>query len=248
MKTLALYNVKGGVGKSAAAVNLAYLAAATGLHTLLWDLDSQGASSWYLHGAPAEAKLKKLIEGETPIGRLLRPTPYERLRLIPAEFSYRYFDIMLKKVEPPRETLRRLLRPFSEQHSLAVLDCPPALSHLADNVFVAADLVLVPVVPTYLSLRAYQQLREYFEKEGLPRRKLKPFFSMVDRRRSLHRELTENRPALMENGAATFLPYSSMVERMGEHRAPIATYAPSDDPALLAYAGLWLETAAALGL
>ncbi|MDZ4080448.1 ParA family protein [Hydrocarboniphaga sp.] len=248
MKTLALYNIKGGVGKSAGAVNLAYFAAASGLRTVVWDLDSQAASSWYLHGDGQAAKAKSVLAGDTPLGRLVRPTPYEKLSVIPAEFSYRYFDILLKKVEPPREAFKRLLKPFSEQYSLAVLDCPPALSHLADNVFTAADLILVPVVPTHLSLRAYERLREYFEQEGFPLRKLMPFYSMADRRRSLHRELIEQPPALMKGMAQSVVPYSSMVERMGEHRAPIAAYAPSEDPALLAYAELWLEVSAALKL
>lgn len=248
MKRLAIYNVKGGVGKSACAVNLSYLAAASGIHTLLWDLDSQGASSWYLHGKPGEEKTRKVLEGQTPVGRLVKPTPYERLSIIPADFSYRYLDIMLKKVEPPREALQRLLKPFSESYSLAVLDCPPSLSHLADNVFTAADLVLVPVVPTWLSLRAFEQLRDYFKAEGYPLKRLRPFFSMADRRRGLHRELLEAPPEVMEGRMQAVIPYSSMVERMGERRAPIAAFAPSDDPALLAYAELWLETASALHL
>lgn len=246
MKRLAVYNVKGGVGKTACAVNLAYFAAASGLHTLLWDLDSQGASSWYLHGEPGEEKTKKVLDGVTPVGRLVKPTPYDRLSVIPADFSYRYFDIMLRKVEPPRETLLRLLKPFSEQYSLAVLDCPPSLSNLADNVFTAADLVLVPVVPTWLSLRAFEQLRDYFRSEGFPVKKLRPFYSMADRRRGLHRELLETPPELMKTGLKSVIPYSAMVERMGDRRAPIACFAPADDAALLAYAELWLETASAL--
>lgn len=248
MKQVAIYNVKGGVGKTACAVNLAYFAAASGVHTLLWDLDSQGASSWYLHGEPGEHKTRKVLEGETPVGRLVKPTPYERLSVIPADFSYRYLDIMLKKVEPPREALRRLLKPFSETYSLAVLDCPPSLSHLADNVFTAADLVLVPVVPTWLSLRAYEQLREHFKAEGFPVRKLRPFYSMADRRRGLHRELLEAPPALMAGHMDAVVPYAASVERMGERRAPVAAFAPSDDPGLLGYAELWLETSKALGL
>lgn len=248
MKTLALYNVKGGVGKTAAAVNLAYFAAASGRRTLVWDLDSQGASSWYLHGEPASVKTKKILEGETPVGRLVKPTPYANLSIIPADFSYRYLDIMLKKVEPPQEALKRLLKPFSEQYSLAVLDCPPSLSHLADNVFTAADLVLVPVVPTFLSLRAYEQLRTYFKQEDFSTKKLRPFYSMADRRRGLHRELLDRPPALLAPHLSAAVPYSSMVERMGEHRAPLATFAPSDDSALLAYAELWLEAAKLLGL
>ncbi len=248
MKTLAIYNVKGGVGKTACAVNMAYFAAASGHQTLLWDLDSQGASSWYMHGEPSTTKTSKVLEGKSPVGRLLKPTPYERLNLIPAEFSYRYLDIMLKQVKPSGKALSKLLGPFSEDHALAVLDCPPSLSHVADNVFNAADLVLVPVVPTWLSLRAFEQLRGYFKAQGFEAKKLRPFFTMADRRRSLHKELLETPPPVMKRAMQAVVPYASSVERMGEHRAPVAAFAPSDDPALIAYAKLWLETGTALGI
>lgn len=248
MKTLALHNLKGGVGKTAAAVNLAYLAAANDVPTLLWDLDPQGAASWYFHGEPQEQRLKSVFQGSTPVGRLVVPSPYENLKLIPADLSYRYLDILLKKVEPPREALKRLLKPFSEQFALAVLDCPPSLSHLADNIFEAADMIAVPVVPTFLSLRALEQVQAYFKQEGLDVRKLRPFYSMADRRRGLHRELIEQPPLAMARALKAVIPYASMVERMGERRAPMAAYAPSEDPALLAYAELWLEVSAALRL
>ena len=248
MKTLALYNLKGGVGKSAAAVNLAYLAASNDVPTLLWDLDPQGAASWYFHGKPETLKTRKVFEGQTPVGRLVTLSPYANLDLIPADFSYRYLDILLKKVEPPREALRRLLKPFSEKYALAILDCPPSLSHLADNVFTCADLIAAPVVPTFLSLRAFEQVQDYFKQQGLDAKKLKPFYSMADRRRALHRELLEQPPSAMSRGFQSAIPYASMVERMGEHRAPMAAYAPSDDAALLAYAELWLEIKSALKL
>lgn len=248
MKTLALYNLKGGVGKSAAAVNLAYFASSNEQRCLLWDLDGQAAASWYLHGRPEDQRLRKLLEGDTPVARLVKPTPYQGLSLIPADFSYRYFDIMLKKVEPPRAALKRLLKPFAGAFDLAVLDCPPSLSHLADNIFEAADLIVVPVVPTFLSLRAFEQVEDYFRAQGFDAKKLRPFYSMADRRRSLHRELLEHPPRIMARRFHAVVPYSTMVERMGEHRAPIAAYAPSEDPALLAYAELWLEVAQALHL
>lgn len=248
MKTVALYNLKGGVGKTAAAVNLSYLAAANGTKTLLWDLDPQGASSWYFHGTVKDEGTKNLLQSGAAVSRLVTPSPYENLQLIPADFSFRYLDIMLKKVEPPREAMARLLKPFSDKYGLAVLDCPPSLSHLADNVFHAADLVVVPVVPTYLSLRSLEQVRQYFKQEGFDAKQIRPFYSMADRRRSLHRELIENPPPPMARGFSSVVPYSSMVERMGERRAPMAVFAPSEDPALLAYAELWLEIEAALKL
>ncbi|MDT0495774.1 AAA family ATPase [Algiphilus sp. W345] len=241
MQTLALYNLKGGVGKTAAAVNMACLAAASGLHTLLFDLDAQGAASWYLEAEETAAKARKLIDGSTPVGRLVQPTAFERLSLIPADFSFRSLDVLMKKADRPRQVLSRLLKPFSEQYQLVVLDCPPTISHLAEAIFEASDLILVPVVPTHLSVRALEQLREYFRSKNLDETKLKPFYSMVDRRRHLHNELLDHPPPAMAGACRTSIPYSSMVERMGEYRAPLATYAPGLHVANLAYDALWKE-------
>jgi cellulose biosynthesis protein BcsQ len=245
MKTLAIYNVKGGVGKTAAAVNLASLAAAAGLPTVLWDLDPQGAATWYLHGDAARSPDKSVWTGSAPLGRLIRGTPQPNLQLIPADLDSRHLDVWLRKEERAHTALVERLKPLAEQTALVVLDCPPSLSHLADNVFAAADLVLVPVVPTHLSLRALKTLIDYFKDHALPRSRLKPFWSMADRRRLLHRALIETPPKTMRDVACAVIPYASAIEKMGEHRAPVEAFEPGS-LAAESYRALWAEIAGGL--
>ncbi|GAC1626676.1 MAG: AAA family ATPase [Nevskia sp.] len=240
MKTLAIYNVKGGVGKTAAAVNLACLAAGKGIATLLWDLDPQGAATWYLQGDAARSPDRATWRGDSPIGRRIVETPYEHLSLIPADLESRHLDVWLRKNDATHESLKNLLKPLAEQYALVVLDCPPSLSHLADNIFAAADRVLVPTVPTHLSLRALMTLIDYFKAHELPRAKLKPFWSMADRRRLLHRMLIEQPPKTMKDVCTAVIPYASAVERMGEHRGPVEAHEASS-VAAEAYRELWQE-------
>jgi cellulose biosynthesis protein BcsQ len=243
MKVLAVYQLKGGVGKTAAAYNLATLAARAGLPTLLWDLDPQGAATWLAGGSADAAKPKALWTGSAPIGDWVQATEREHLSLIPADLASRHLDSWLRKGET--DTLKQLLKPLAEQFSLCVLDCPPSLSHLADNVFEAADRVLLPTLPTPLSLRALKQVMDYFAEHKLPREKLKAFWSLVDRRRSLHKLLIETPPKAMPRLSKAVVPYSTVVEKMGEHRAPVEDFA-AEHPAAEAYRLLWKELRAEL--
>ena len=246
MKTLALYHLKGGVGKTAAAVNIACLAARARIPTVLWDLDPQGAASWTLSAAAIDAgKPKALWSGSAPIGDWLQETGRSHLSLIPADLTTRHLDTWLRKDDP--DTLKQLLRPLSEHYSLCVLDCPPSLSHLAENIFAAADRVLLPTVPTHLSLRALKQLLDYFGEHKLPRDKLRAFWSLADRRRGLHKALIEAPPKSMPKLLRAVIPYSTVIEKMGEHKAPVEDFA-SDHPAAEAYRMLWKEVKAELKL
>lgn len=248
MAVVAVYNLKGGVGKTATTVNLACLSAAAGYPTLVWDLDPQGAAGWYLEGSLAKTDAKRLVRGESAIGRMVSTTPYENLFLLPASFSYRYMDVFLRKVKPRRAALKKMLAPFLQQFPVIFLDCPPSLSHLAENVFEAADCILLPTIPTWLSIRALAQLQGHFDAEKLDRRKLRPFYSMADRRRSLHSELLDQPPKPMRNSFKTVLPYASTVEMMGAHRAPVFAYATASHPVVQAYAELWHELHASMRL
>jgi cellulose biosynthesis protein BcsQ len=245
VKVLATYNFKGGVGKTSTCAALAYLAAEDGLHTLAWDLDAQGALSWILRaGRPkdAPAGAKELARGALDLTSAVCTSEHPGLDLVPAERSYRKLDALLAGAPPTR--LAEVLDGFREAYDLVLLDAPPTLSHLAENVFAAADALLAPTIPTPLSLRTLAKLLAHL-KRGERRTAVLPFFTQVDRRKALHREVSAYAAAEGLSFLSTEIPCSSAVERMGVLRRPLEAFAPSDRAAL-AYRELWAEVRARL--
>ncbi len=245
MKVLATYNIKGGVGKTAAAVNLAYLAAGSGARTLVWDLDPQGAASFYFRVKPrVKGGAEAIIGGRRALDRAIKGTDYDNLDLMPADFSYRNMDLDLDGTKKPTRRIDLLLRPLARDYDYVFLDCPPSISLVSENVFRAADALLVPLVPTTLSMRTLAQLDTFLADQPTKRRpRLLPFFSMVDQRKNLHRELMAQVRADRDDILESQIPASTDVERMGVHRAPLASYAPRTRSAA-AYRDLWAEIAA----
>jgi chromosome partitioning protein len=238
---LAILNIKGGVGKTASAVNLAFLAARGGWRTLIWDLDPQGAASFYLRVKPkVRGGGKKLVRGELDLDGLVKGSDYEGLDLLPADFSYRKMDIALDGTKKPRRRIRRLIAPFSGEYDLALLDCPPGMTLVLESVFEAAEGLLVPTIPTTLSLRTLDQLARHLRKKGPRELAVLPFFSMVDRRRAMHREIVDAGGEGPFRFLKTWIPYSSTVEQMGVQRMPLEAYAPWSRAAK-AYRALWVE-------
>ena len=238
---MAVTNIKGGVGKTTTAVNLAYLCAASGRRTLLWDLDSQGGATYMLRGEPQEhASAKKLLAGKRELPELIFATSYPQLDLLPADFSYRNFAVALAERRHPAERLLRMSRSLRETYEVLFLDAPAGISLLSENVLHAADVVIVPLVPTPLSARMLVQLQDFIAAEGWSDLTLLPFFSMVDRRRTLHQELTASLRTQFPRILATEVPYWSEIERMSVRRAPLPAFAPRSEAAQI-YTALWDE-------
>jgi chromosome partitioning protein len=241
MKILATYNIKGGVGKTATAVNLSYLAAQDGLRVLLADLDPQAAATYLLRVRPrVKGGGKALIRGSREIDAAIKGTDYDNLDLLPADFTFRNLDLLLDSTKKPTQRLARLLRPLGAFYDLVFLDCPPGISLLSESVLHAADIVLVPIIPTTLSLRTLDQLTDFISDFDGHRPQVLAFSSMIDRRKRLHKEIAERLPAERKDVAATAIPALSMIEQMAVLRAPVAAFAPRS-AAARAYTQLWAE-------
>lgn len=241
MTVLAVYSNKGGVGKTATAVNLSYMAAVSGLNTLVCDLDAQASTTYYLRVKP---KLKRqargLMKSGNAIDRSIKGSDFERLDLLPADFSHRNLDIVFDRLKKSRYRLKKVLAPLKQEYDLIVLDCLSSINILAENVFNAADLLLMPMIPTTLSQRTYKQMITFLKDSGQSTQQVYTFFSMVDRRKRLHLETMKMVSNSYPNVLQSAIPYRSAIELMGIKRQPVPAFAPNSDAAQ-AYRQLWTE-------
>lgn len=227
MATIAIYSSKGGVGKTTLAVNLAYCAATLSKRrTALWDLDPQAASSWVLGRDPAGDQARALFTKDTKVARHARPTEIAKLDLIPADASLRDLDVLLHDLGKKRRLDKLVADLGSYDHIL--LDCPPGLTETSEQVIRAADLIVMPIIPSALAQRAAEEVVRHLGGK-VP---VLPVHMMVDRRRRLHAA------ALAAQPDWPAIPMASAVEAMADHRAPVATYAPRS-AAATAFAELW---------
>jgi len=241
MKIIATYNLKGGVGKTSTAVNLAFLAAKEGYRTLLWDLDPQGAASFCFRVKPkVKGGIEALRSRKRSLDDVVKATDFTGLDLIPADFSFRNFDQVYSDTKKPSKQLMKLIFPISREYDLLFIDCAPSISLTSENIFYAADALLIPLIPTTFSVRTFNQLLDYFNKAPAKHLKLLPFFSMYDKRRLLHRQIMVSLPKEFKGVLNTPIPYSKSVELMGIQRAPVGSFAPNSNPAH-AYTNLWQE-------
>ena len=248
MKTFATYNIKGGVGKTSTAVNLSYLAARDGYRVLLWDLDAQGAASFLFRVKPrVKGGGKALIKGSRPIDDAIKATDFDHLDLLPSDFTYRNLDLLLDAAKKPARRLGSLLAPLSAEYDVVFLDCPPGISLLSESVLHAADTILVPLIPTTLSVRTLDQLTEFISGLDGTKPEILAFFSMIDRSKRLHREIAEQLPEQRADVATAVIPALSLIERMSVQRAPVTAFAPRSVPARR-YAELWQEVRKRTGL
>ena len=246
MTMLAIYSNKGGVGKTAAAVNLSFLAARAGLKTLICDLDPQGSATYYFRvKAKLKAGAKGFRKGGKSIGKSIKGTDYENLDLLPADFTHRNLAVTFDKLKRSKRRLNRILDPLRAEYDLIILDSPPAIGLLAENIFNVADYLLVPVIPTTLSARTHAQLLSFLKEKKYATDKIYAFFSLVDKRKKMHNEFVTTMSQEFKGVLQNPIPSLSDIERMGIERQPVPAFAPSSQSAKC-YRALWQEVKATL--
>lgn len=240
MYVISLYNLKGGVGKTSSCVNFAYMAARDGYNTLVWDLDPQGAASFYFKTKPKQKGVaKKIIEHDISLEDAIRSTDYHNLDIIPADIASRKLDIVLDDLKRSKKQLKSLLKQVSSEYDFVFIDSPPAFSLLVDNIFNVSDMIFMPVIPTTLSVRTYNLVKQYLEDNNIGLDKLTCFFTMADMRKNMHKDIMAELykdQRFFEH----YIPNLSKVEKMGTELAPIEVFAPSSY-ANICYRALWSE-------
>lgn len=228
MATIAIYSLKGGVGKTTLAVNLAWCAATLSARkTLLWDLDPQAASTFLLGaGKPKDAAQAVFTKDVAP-EKLVVPTAIPRLSLLGADTSLRGLDVLFHELDK-KKLLTKLLAQLAGDYDRMLLDCPPGITETSDQVMRAADLIVVPVIPSPLSERAFAEVADKLGKRAA----LMPVHAMVDKRRKLHAEAMARQPEW------PVIPMASLIEAMAAKRAPVGAFAPRS-AAAQAFQALW---------
>jgi chromosome partitioning protein len=188
----------------------------------------------------AGAKAAKAgITGNGDVRNLIRPSNTPGIDILPADESLRHLDIAFHDLGK-RKRLAKIAADLGRDYDRIIIDCPPGLTDTSDQILRASNIVVVPVIPSALSQRSLDVIKDYVGRKKGPKVTLAPVFSMVDRRRALHRDELERHkgwPAV---------PMASAYERMSDLRAPIGEIAPRSSPTVEAVAQLWRRIEKAL--
>ncbi len=220
VKKIAIYNIKGGVGKTTTSVNLACLLAKKGLSVLLWDLDPQGGSSFFFNCQNRNNNTYgRLFEKYITIYDVIHSTESYHIDIISndALFSDQFFSRAAQMTTVNvmnNELIQMALKEVEDDYDICIMDCPPGRFVLHNNIFHAADLTLIPNQPAPLSIYCSNILMDLLQQNESLAKKTLSFFNMVQVHKTLHRQYLHNRKEagwMLER----FIPFYTEIELIG---------------------------------
>jgi chromosome partitioning protein len=230
---IAIANQKGGVGKTTTAINLGAALAMNGHRTILVDLDPQGNASTGL-GIGAEKRQRTvydLLSGPDTLSDCAVQTDIGNLTIVPATPDLSSADVELSQVKDRTRLLQRKLG-HTDDDSIVLIDCPPALGLLTVNAMVAAHSVLVPLQAEFYALEGLSQLLstvKQVRQNGNPNLRVSGvLLTMSDYRNNLSQQVeADARATLGDLVFTTVIPRNVRVSEAPSFAQPVLLYDPA---------------------
>jgi chromosome partitioning protein len=230
---IAVANQKGGVGKTTTSVNVSACLAAVGKKVLLLDLDPQANATSGVGVEKTEgASAYRPLLGDGTLLEKIRPTPFERLEIIPSEVDMCGAEIEIARAENHLQRLAGLMKPILDSHrfNILIIDCPPSLGILTLNAFAASDFLLVPLQCEYYALEGIsmsQRVLNQVRDNGInPRLELLGVvMTMFDARTNLSAQVTSDvREHFGDKVFETVIPRATRLAEAPSFGKPIIHY------------------------
>lgn len=251
-KAIAIFNQKGGVGKTTTNINLAACLALKNKKVLVLDIDPQGNTT---SGLGISKKTLENTSYELLINETMDPsiailsTGIENLDILPASVDLAGAEIELVQLEGREKRLKKALNKIRDAYDYIFIDCPPSLGLLTINALTAVDSVLIPIQCEFYALEGVSQLVSTIE---LVRKSLNPtlqiegvILSMFDGRTNLSIQVVEEVKKYFGNKLySTVIPRNVRLAEAPSYGLPITTYDPRSKGALAyqAFAKEFLES------
>ncbi|MDD2217790.1 MAG: AAA family ATPase [Eubacteriales bacterium] len=234
-KAIAIFNQKGGVGKTTTNINLAACLALKGKHILIVDIDPQGNTTTGMGISKKDLQYTSyniLIDKNVAIGKAIMRTKLENLDIIPASVNLAGAEIEMVQVEGREIRLKKALEKVKDKYDYIFIDCPPSLGLLTINSLTAVDSVLIPIQCEFYALEGVSQLMSTIDlvKKSL-NAKLEiqgVILSMFDGRTNLSVQVVEEvKKYFKDKVYSTVIPRNVRLAEAPSFGMPITEYDPA---------------------